>query len=145
MSDLQLSQPKNTIVDRGRLNSRALRSSELRFGPFERQPGNPIEFETAIWVHMLPDQRRQGSRVGRRIRELCLRGRKTVISESEPTLGSPDRGIVEGYRTMAPVCARPRHPVIFEDARIDRLPVWRGWCEPTLPSGLRASARPVAG
>lgn len=75
MSDLQLSQPKNTILYRGRLNSRALRSSELRFGPFERQPGNPIEFETAIWVHMLPDQRRQGSRVGRRIRELCLRGR----------------------------------------------------------------------
>src|ERR1035441_6547959 len=52
---------------------------------------------------------------------------------------------VEGYRTMAPVCARPRHPVIFEDPRIDRLPVWRGWCEPTLPSGLRVSARPVAG
>jgi hypothetical protein len=29
----------------------------------------------------------------------------------------------------------------FEDAGIDRPPVWRGWCEPTLPSGLRASRR----
>ena len=39
-------------------------------------------------------------------------GRETGFPESEPTLGSPDRGTVGGNRTIAPVCARLRNPAI---------------------------------
>jgi hypothetical protein len=44
----------------GRPNSRVTRG---HLDSFQRQPVIHIEFETAIWVHMIPDQRRQCSQI----------------------------------------------------------------------------------